>query len=69
MDYLLTYKEKDKATYLSNRSKCNIGIFRTYNYLFNKTELTKDDADFRFITSAELAVLRWLISSTFLMLK
>jgi len=66
MDYLLTYKEKDKATYLSNRSKCNIGIFRTYNYLFNKTELTKDDADFRFITSADVSRVKMVNKLNFL---
>ncbi len=66
VDYLLTYKEKDKNTYLSNRSKCNIGIFKTYNYLFNKIELTDNDADFRFITSADVSRVKMINKLNFL---
>lgn len=66
VDYLLTYKERNKSDYLSNRSKCNIGIFQTYNYLFNKTELTKDDADFRSITSADVSRVKMINKLNFL---
>lgn len=66
MDYLLTYKESDNSKYLSNRSKCNIGILQTYNYLFNKEELIKDDADFRSITSADVSRVKMINKLNFL---
>lgn len=66
MDYLLTYKERDNSTYLSNRSKCNLGILQTYNYLFNKEELIKDDADFRSITSADVSRVKMINKLNFL---
>ena len=66
MDYLLTYKEGDKSKYLSNRSKCNVGILQVYNYLFNKQELVKDDADFRSITSADVSRVKMINKLNFL---
>lgn len=66
MDFLLTYKEGDKSKYLSNRSKCNIGILQVYNYLFNKQELVKDNADFRSITSADVSRVKMINKLNFL---
>lgn len=66
MDYLLTYKESDNSKYLSNRSKCNLGILQTYNYLFNKEELINDDADFRRITSADVSRVKMINKLNFL---
>lgn len=54
-DYIITYKGDGNNEYLNNRSKFNINIFKVSSYLFDQTELTKDDADFRGITSADVS--------------
>lgn len=66
MDYLLTYRERNESIYLSNRSKCNIGIAQIYNYLFNKEELVDDEADFRSITSADVSRVKMINHLNFL---
>ncbi|MCF6357973.1 MAG: type III-A CRISPR-associated protein Cas10/Csm1, partial [Draconibacterium sp.] len=55
-DYLMTYRNpKDESKYLSNRSQAQIKVVGVDNYMFDKIELTKDDADFRQITSADVS--------------
>lgn len=55
-DYLITYKDKSElSSYLSSRSKINVTIFNVANYLFDQIELTKNEADFRKITSADVS--------------
>lgn len=55
-DYLITYRNpKDDNSYLSNRSKAHIKVVGVDNYMFDQVELTKDDADFRQITSADVS--------------
>jgi CRISPR-associated protein Csm1 len=55
VDYILTYKQHNKQDiYLNNRSKFNITIAGTSNYLFDQQELTLDNAEFRKITSVDV---------------
>lgn len=55
-DYLITYREpQDESKYLSGRSKAHIKVVGIDNYMFDKIELTKDDADFRRVTSADVS--------------
>jgi len=55
-DYLITYRSPiDKNSYLSNRSKAHMKVVGIDNYMFDQEELTKDDADFRRITSADVS--------------
>ena len=53
VDYIITHR--GDSTYLSNRAKCHVTIFGINNYLFNKKELTDDNAEFRNITSADVS--------------
>jgi CRISPR-associated protein Csm1 len=66
-DYIITYRSGDKeSNYLNNRSKCNISIVGTSNYLFDKQELIIDDADFRLITSADTSRVKWINKTNYL---
>ena len=67
-DYRIIHKNHDKHTYLERRSKRNnsIKVTGVYNYLFNKEELTLDDADFRGITSADVSKVITLNNTNFL---
>ncbi|MEA3444320.1 MAG: type III-A CRISPR-associated protein Cas10/Csm1 [Bacteroidota bacterium] len=56
VDYIITYRNpNDENKYLSKKSKANINTVGVDNYMFNEEELTKDDADFRSITSADVS--------------
>lgn len=65
-DYLITYRERERSSYLSNRAKCDIGIAKIHNYLFDKTELTINGADFRSITSADVCRVKSINNCNFL---
>ncbi len=53
-DFLINYFNKSENNYLTNRAKINVKITdNVNNYLFDKKELIKEDADFRTITSAD----------------
>ena len=55
-DYIITNRNpNDENKYLSKKSIENIKVAGIDNYMFNKVELTKDDADFRKITSADVS--------------
>jgi len=55
-DYLITYREpKDENKYLSNKAQEHIKVVGIDNYMFDQVELTKDNADFRRITSADVS--------------
>jgi CRISPR-associated protein Csm1 len=67
VDYILTYKQhNEQDIYLNNRSKFNITIAGTSNYLFDQQELTYDDADFRKITSVDVNRVKRVNNTTFL---
>jgi CRISPR-associated protein Csm1 len=67
VDYLITYKgHNEYSKYLSNRSKVESRIFNIANYLFDQTELTKDEADFRKITSADVSRVKRINNTDFL---
>ena len=55
-DYLITYKEpKDESKYLNNHAHAQMHIVGIDNYLFDKIELIKENAEFRNISSADLS--------------
>jgi len=55
-DYLITYRDpKDESKYLSNKSQAHVKVVGVDNYMFDQIELTKDDAEFRQITSADVS--------------
>lgn len=55
-DYLITYKNpKDEYKYLNNHAHAQMNIAGIDNYLFDKIELTKENAEFRKIFSADVS--------------
>ncbi|MGM0648497.1 MAG: type III-A CRISPR-associated protein Cas10/Csm1 [Bacteroidota bacterium] len=56
-DYIISFRGKpEEDTYLSNRAKANITVLSNNYYLFDKRELTKDEAEFRTkISSADVS--------------
>jgi|LZCG01.1.fsa_nt_gb CRISPR-associated protein Csm1 len=56
-DYIISFKGKpEDDKYLSNRAKSKITVLSTNYYLFDKTELTKNEAEFRTkISSADVS--------------
>ncbi len=60
VDYILTYRLNEDCSYLSNRSKYHCNIVGVNTYLFNKEELTIDNADFRKITSSDTTRVKWI---------
>lgn len=70
VDYVVTFKgENTNSTYLSNRSdklKHNENVVGIANYLFDKLELTDDEADFRRITSADVCRVKTINNTNFL---
>lgn len=67
VDYLITFKGNEaNANYLSNRLKHKTTIFGVANYLFDQTELTDDNADFRKITSADVSRVKRINNTKFL---
>lgn len=70
VDYIVTFKgENTNSTYLSNRSdrlKHNENVVGIANYLFDKLELTDNEADFRIITSADVCRVKTINNTSFL---
>lgn len=65
-DYILTFKSGWSSDYLNRKSKFNIEILDINNYLFDKIDLTKEDADFRTITSADTTRVKMINEMNFL---
>lgn len=65
-DYIVTYRSDDSNKYIKNRVKIDIHSVGIHNYLFDKLELTDDDADFRKITSADTCRVKIINSADFL---
>ncbi len=65
-DYIVTFKSENGSDYLSKHSHCNIGVCNIYNYLFDKQELVKDDAEFRDIISADVCRVKMINETNFL---
>ena len=65
-DYIITHKGRELNTYLSNRNKCNISILGTENYLFDQLEIIDNEAEFRKITSADVARIKRINETGFL---
>lgn len=67
VDYLITFKgDEANSTYLSSRLKYKSSTIGIANYLFDQKELTKDDADFRKITSADVSRVKRINNTDFL---
>lgn len=66
VDYIVTYCTDELNKYLNNRSKIDVETTSIHNYLFNKKELTVDDADFRNITSADTCRVKRINDTDFL---
>lgn len=66
VDYIITYCTDELNKYLNNRSKIDVETTSIHNYLFNKKELTVDDADFRNITSADTCRVKRINDTDFL---
>ncbi|MDD2636808.1 MAG: type III-A CRISPR-associated protein Cas10/Csm1 [Bacteroidales bacterium] len=65
-DYNITFKEDgEDSKYFSNRLS-ETKIFSVANYLFNKKELTKDETDFRKISSADVNRVKRINNTDFL---
>jgi CRISPR-associated protein Csm1 len=65
-DYIITYKSDKASRHLSNRSKFEIEIVNTFNYLFDKKELADDKADFREIASTDVCRVKMINQLNFL---
>lgn len=61
-DYILTYLGKDEqgSNFLSKRATCNIDVAKSgiFHYLFDQQQLAFDDAEFRKISSVDVARVR-----------
>lgn len=67
VDYLITFKgESVNSNYLSNRLKHKEAIVGVANYLFDKIELTDNEAEFRKITSADVCLVKTFNDTNFL---
>lgn len=67
VDYLITFKgDEQNSNYLSNRLKHNTSLFGVANYLFDQIEVTKNDADFRKITSTDVSRVKRINNTDFL---
>ncbi len=66
-DFLITYKDpNDESKYLNNSSCAQMEVVGIENYLFDQRELTKDHADFRRITSADVSRVKKFNNTNFL---
>lgn len=66
-DFLITYKDpNDESKYLNNTSCARMNVVGIDNYLFDQKELTKEDADFRRITSADVSRVKKFNNTSFL---
>jgi CRISPR-associated protein Csm1 len=67
VDYLITFKgNEENSSYLSNRLKHKSNVFSVANYLYDKIELTDENADFRKITSADVSRVKSINNTNFL---
>lgn len=67
VDFNITFKgDEENASYFSNRLKHKTTVFNVANYLFDQTEITKDEADFRKISSADVSRVKRINNSDFL---
>jgi len=66
VDYIVTYKNKGGSSYIGTNAKFDIEITGIHNYLFDQEELTKNDADFRTITSADVCRVKRINETNFL---
>jgi CRISPR-associated protein Csm1 len=67
VDYIITFKgDNENSKYLSNRLKHSETVIGIANYLFDKIELTDDEADFRKITSADVCRVKTINNTNFL---
>ena len=67
VDYVVTFKgDEADSSYLSNRLKHKSSITGIANYLFDQTELTVDEADFRKITSTDVSRVKRINNTNFL---
>lgn len=57
-DYIITYTGDDGHRFIANRAKCDIDILGIHSYLFDKTELARDSADFRGISSVDSCMVK-----------
>lgn len=66
VDYNITFKgDKEDSTYFSNRLE-KTTVFDVSNFLFKKSELAKDEADFRKISSADVSRVKRINNTDFL---
>lgn len=66
-DYLITYNGKESiSNYLNNRAQAKISVIGVDHYLFDQTELTKDDANFRDISSVDVSNVYHINDTNFL---
>ena len=65
-DYIVTYRSNELNKYVGNRAKIDVGNVSIHNYLFNKRELTLDDADFRNISSVDTCRVKRINDTNFL---
>jgi len=67
VDFLITFKgNEENSTYWSNRLKHKTSLVGVANYLFDQIELTKDYADFRKISSADVSRVKRINNTDFL---
>lgn len=66
-DYILTHKSNEEQRYIKNRIKFDMPCVGVHSYLFDKLELTDDDAEFRRITSADVCRVKMINQTNFLM--
>ncbi|MBR5972697.1 MAG: type III-A CRISPR-associated protein Cas10/Csm1 [Paludibacteraceae bacterium] len=66
VDYILTHKSNEQNKYIGNRVKFDMPCVGVHSYLFDKLELTDDDAEFRKITSADVCRVKLINQTSFL---
>lgn len=67
VDFNITFKgDEANFNYLSNRLKYKTTVFNVANYLFDQTEITNDEADFRKISSADVSRVKRINNTDFL---
>lgn len=58
-DYLIEYKGRDESAYLNRRAHSQIRVLKTDFYLFDQSEIIKEEAEFRnSITSADVSLIK-----------
>lgn len=57
-DYIIVHTGTGKNNFISPKATCEIDILGVHNYLFDKNELTCDNAEFRGISSADTCMVK-----------